>query len=131
MSEPRVTELRSIEFDVTDAATSARFYETCWGLTPVSQQDGVHYLRATGAEHHIVALREGPKARVRSVNFAAPDKVMVDGIHSKGRGVALIDILVVENLWNQSRPIADLGQRLATVEIIIHGAGRLLDEFLK
>ena len=87
MSEPRVTELRSIEYDVTDAATSARFYETCWGLTPVSQQDGVHYLRATGAEHHIVALREGPKARVRSVNFAAPDKVMVDGIHSKLKGL--------------------------------------------
>jgi len=83
MSEPRVTGLRSIEYNVTDVATTARFYEKCWGLAPVVQEDGVQYMRATGAEHHIVALHKGPKAGVKRVNFAAADKTTVDGLHAK------------------------------------------------
>ena len=87
MSEPKVTGLRSIEYNVTDVATSARFYENCWGLAPVAQEGGVHYLRATGAEHHIVALHPGTTVGPKCVHFAADDKAAVDGLHAKLTGL--------------------------------------------
>jgi catechol-2,3-dioxygenase len=87
MAEPRVTGLRSIDYNVTDVATSARFYENCWGLSPVAQEDGAHYLRATGAEHHIVSLHAGAKAGPKCVHFAAGDKAAVDGLHAKLAGL--------------------------------------------
>jgi len=91
MSEPRVTGLRSIDYNVTDVATSARFYENCWGLAPVARQGGAQYMRATGAEHHIVTLHEGPKAGVKCINFGAADSEAVDGLHAKlsGFGAAI------------------------------------------
>ena len=87
MSEPKVTGLRSVEYNVNDVATSARFYEDCWGLAPVAQEGGVHYLRATGAEHHIVALHEGAKVGPKCIHFAADDKEAVDGLHAKLSGL--------------------------------------------
>ncbi len=87
MSEPRVTGLRSIDYNVTDVATSARFYEICWGLSPVAQHDGAQYLRATGAEHHIVSLHPGAKVGPKCVHFAADDKAAVDGLHAKLSGL--------------------------------------------
>ncbi len=87
MSEPKVTGLRSIDYNVTDVANSARFYENCWGLAPVTQQGGVQYMRATGAEHHIVALHQGPTADLKCVHFAAADQEAVDGLHAKLSGL--------------------------------------------
>lgn len=87
MADPRVTGLRSIEYNVPDVAKTARFYENCWGLASVTQENGAHYFRATGAEHHIVVLHEGGEAGVRTVNFAAPDKVTVDALHDKLAGL--------------------------------------------
>ena len=87
MSEPKVTGLRSIEYNVTDVARTARFYEKCWGLAPVADEGGVQYLRATGAEHHIVALHKGAAAGPKCVHFAADDKEAVDGLHAKLSGL--------------------------------------------
>lgn len=87
MSEPKVTGLRSIDYNVTDVANSARFYENCWGLAPVAQEGGAQYLRATGAEHHIVALHQGSKVGPRCIHFAANDKTAVDGLHAKMSGL--------------------------------------------
>ncbi|MDA1325265.1 MAG: VOC family protein [Proteobacteria bacterium] len=91
MTEPKVTGLRSIDYNVTDVATSARFYENCWGLAPVAQEAGGQYLRATGAEHHIVVLHENPTAGVKCINFGADSRAAVDGLHTKlsGFGAAI------------------------------------------
>ena len=92
MSEAMVTGLRSIDYIVTDVAISARFYENCWGLAPVAQEGGVQYMRATGAEHHIITLHEGPTAGVKCVNFAAAGREAVDGLYDKLSGFgAVID----------------------------------------
>lgn len=88
MADPRVTGLRSIEYNVPNVAKTARFYENCWGLAPVAEENGVHYMRATGAEHHIVVLHEGSNTGVRTVNFAAPDKATVDGLNDKLSGLS-------------------------------------------
>jgi len=87
MADPRVTGLRSIEFNVPDVTTTAKFYEKCWGLAPVTQTAGAHYLRATGAEHHIVVLHEGDKAGMRQVNFGASNKATVNALHTKLQGL--------------------------------------------
>ena len=69
MSEPQVTGLRSIEYNVPDAARTSRFYEECWGLSKVAEKNGAHYLRATGDEHHIVVLHQGSQSCVKRINF--------------------------------------------------------------
>ncbi len=89
MADPRVTGLRSIEYNVPDVATTARFYEKIWGLAPVDERDGAHYFRATGEEHHIVVLHEGGKAGVRKVNFAADSKEDVDALHGRLSGIGI------------------------------------------
>lgn len=83
MNRPQVNALRWVEFEVPSVARTAEFYETCWGLAPISHQDGAVYLRATGAEHHIVILREGPVARFARVGLAAPDTQTIDGLHER------------------------------------------------
>ena len=89
MTEPQVTSLRSIEYNVPDLAKTSRFYEICWGLKKVAEEDGKHYFRATGAEHHIVVLHEGGKASVNRINFAADDNAAVDGLHAKLSGLGI------------------------------------------
>ena len=87
MSEPQVTGLRSIEYNVPDAARTSRFYEECWGLSKVAEKNGAHYLRATGDEHHIVALHQGSQACVKRINFAAQNSSAVDALNAKLRGL--------------------------------------------
>ncbi len=89
MAEPQVTSLRSIEYNVPDLAKTSRFYELCWGLKKVAEEDGTNYFRATGAEHHIVVLHEGGKASVNRVNFSAQDSAAVDGLHAKLSGLGI------------------------------------------
>ena len=89
MTEPQVTGLRSIEYNVPDLAKTSHFYELCWGLKKVAEEDGTNYFRATGAEHHIVVLHEGGKASVNRVNFAAADSANVDALHAKLSGLGV------------------------------------------
>jgi catechol-2,3-dioxygenase len=83
MADPRIIGLRSVEFGVGDVAATSKFYQEHWGLGLVTEQDGAAYLRATGAEHHIVALHKRPVPGVVRTNFAAADKAAVDGLHAK------------------------------------------------
>lgn len=87
MSEPSVTGLRSAEFAVADLAGSRKFYEDCWGLETVADTGDAVYLRATGSEHHILALREGPEKKLIRVNFAAEDKATVDALHDRAKAM--------------------------------------------
>jgi catechol-2,3-dioxygenase len=91
MADPRITGLRSIEYGIPDIETTARFYENIWGLTPVAEQNGSRYFRATGAEHHIVVLHERPITGVEKVNFGVDDQASVDALHAKlgGLGIAI------------------------------------------
>ena len=59
MADPKVTGLRSAEFRVPDLAAAKKFYEDCWGLETAAEEGGTVYLRGTGSEHHVLALREG------------------------------------------------------------------------
>ena len=87
MADPSVSGLRSAEFRVPDLAAAKKFYEDCWGLETAAEEGGAVYLRGTGAEHHVLALREGGDKKLLRVNLAADDKQAVDGLYEKAKGL--------------------------------------------
>ncbi|WP_439596347.1 VOC family protein [Falsiroseomonas sp.] len=68
-----LTALRSVDLLVPDLALAERFYTATWGLTVVARDAASLWLRATGADHHVLALHAAPQAAIRSVTFRAAD----------------------------------------------------------
>jgi catechol 2,3-dioxygenase-like lactoylglutathione lyase family enzyme len=85
MNTAKITGLRGIELGVTNLDRAAAFYQCVWGLDPVIADNDTVHLRANGAEHHIVTLRERPKASMLGVHFSAPDRHAVDALHDKAK----------------------------------------------
>jgi catechol 2,3-dioxygenase len=71
MSDFPVTALRSVELLVPDLAAAERFYTATWGLRVAARATGRLWLHATGDDHHVLDLREGAEAAIRSVTFRA------------------------------------------------------------
>src|SRR5436190_415733 len=86
MANGRVTGVRSIELGVRDLRQSADFYSKTWALEEVgSEADSIHF-RATGAEHHVLTIRERKQPALLGVHFAAPDRAAVDALRAKAKG---------------------------------------------
>lgn len=83
MAACHVDAIRGLDLAVHDLAASVDFYCRHWGLAEASRDRGTVYLRATGPEHHALALREGPKIEVLGANYSAPDKATVDALHAR------------------------------------------------
>ena len=81
MGDVRVTAVRSYEIGVTDLARSIEFYRDVWALGVVHQDAGSCSLRTTGPEHHAITIRQAAKPGLVRVDFAAPDRAMVDALH--------------------------------------------------
>lgn len=64
-----ISSLRSVDIGTPDIALSEHFYTQIWGLSVAARQDGVVYLRATGADHHVLALHACEAPEIRSVTF--------------------------------------------------------------
>src|ERR1043166_6663573 len=86
MTNAKVTGIRSVELGVANLDLSAAFYSHIWGLDPVVSDGDTIHLRANGSEHHIVTLRERPKAGMLGVHFATTDRAAVDALHAKAKG---------------------------------------------
>ena len=67
-----ISALRSVAFKVPDLALADDFYTRVWGLRVAAREPGALYLRATGADHHVLALHQhdGP-AQIRYVTLRA------------------------------------------------------------
>ena len=67
-----ISGLRSVAFNVPDLALAEDFYTRVWGLSVSARESGALYLRATGADHHVLALHQhnGP-AQIRCVTLRA------------------------------------------------------------
>ena len=74
MTDARIDGLRSIELGVHDLQKSAEFYRRVWALEDVAAEGDTIHLRGTGREHHVVTLRERPRAGLLGVHFSAPDQ---------------------------------------------------------
>src|SRR5512142_186991 len=92
MTNARVTGLRSVELGVPDLDKAAAFYRDVWGLEEtVSNGDTIH-LRGSGAEHHVLTLRQRPKATFLGVHFAAANHAAVNKLHDqvKAHGATIV-----------------------------------------
>jgi catechol 2,3-dioxygenase-like lactoylglutathione lyase family enzyme len=61
--------IRSVDLGVTDPPRAEAFYRDVWGLTVSDRQRGTIYLRATGTDHHVLALRPHHTAEILSISF--------------------------------------------------------------
>src|SRR5262245_15100548 len=87
MTGPTVTGFRSVELAVFDLNKSAEFYRQVWGLEPIATEGDTMHLRATGREHHVMTLREAPRAALLGVHFAVRDRAAVDALYAHAKGL--------------------------------------------
>src|SRR3979409_1077857 len=85
MTSARVTGLRRVELGVPDLEKSADFYRNVWGLEDVLATGDTIHMRGTGAEHHVLTLRQRPKASFLGVHFAAADHAAVNRLHAQAK----------------------------------------------
>jgi catechol-2,3-dioxygenase len=85
MINAKVTGLRGVELGVRDLNQSVAFYNQVWGLEPVGGSGDTIRLRGNGIEHHVVTLRERPKAGLLGVHFAADGHDAVVALHAKAK----------------------------------------------
>ncbi|MBC9881776.1 glyoxalase [Bradyrhizobium sp. INPA01-394B] len=64
-----VVALRSVDLGTPDLDRSVRFYCDVWGLSLVTRAAGVAYLRATGSDHHVLALYQSELPELGAVTF--------------------------------------------------------------
>lgn len=83
MSNAKVRALRSVEVGLADPQGSLRFFTEIWKLGYVGETGSVHYLRGTGAFHHILALHKAPRPCVVRMVFDAADRATVDALHAQ------------------------------------------------
>jgi len=98
MTNARVAGLRSVELGVPDLNRSSDFYQKVWGLEEVVSDGDTIHLRGTGSEHHIVTLRQRPKAELLAVHFSAPDRHAVAALHAKAKAFGASDVSEVGEL---------------------------------
>ena len=75
-----VVAIRSVEFGVPDIDRAEAFYTDVWGLRLVARHNHVVYLRATGEDHHVLALHPHSSAQILSVSFRVRDDKTFDQI---------------------------------------------------
>jgi catechol 2,3-dioxygenase len=83
MSKAQVRALRSVDLGFADVDKALRFFTEVWKLTPVGEIDGVHYLRATDAFHHIATIRPLSQPALIRMVFDAADRETVDALHAQ------------------------------------------------
>ncbi len=64
-----VTALRSVDLGTPDLDLSLKFYCDVWGLELVTGTADAVYLRASGSDHHVVALHRSERPELRAVTF--------------------------------------------------------------
>jgi catechol 2,3-dioxygenase-like lactoylglutathione lyase family enzyme len=77
-----VIALRSVDLDTTDLERSEKFYVDVWGLEVVARSAGRAYLRATGSDHHVLALHAADRVALKSVTFRCNEAADLDNLAS-------------------------------------------------
>lgn len=93
MSKAQARALRSVDLGFPDPDKARRFFTEVWNLAPVGEIAGVHYLRGTGAFHHIVTLRRTAKPAMIRMVLDAADCAAIDILNAQvvAHGLKSID----------------------------------------
>lgn len=78
-----VRAVRGVDLAVTDLKTAERFFTDVWNLETVAAAGDAVWLRATGAFHHVLTLREGPRTGLIRIVLDAQDRATVDMLHAQ------------------------------------------------
>ncbi len=85
MTRACVTAVRSVDLAVQDLEAARSFFADVWQLTPVADEGGIVYFRATGPHYHVLSLRAAPNNHAALVRIVlqADDRPSVDRIHEQ------------------------------------------------
>jgi catechol 2,3-dioxygenase-like lactoylglutathione lyase family enzyme len=85
LAKASVTAVRSVDLAVQDLDVARSFFADVWHLTPVADESGIVYFRATGPHHHVLSLRAArdQQAALVRVVLQADDRESVDQIHAQ------------------------------------------------
>jgi len=72
--------LRGIVMRAPGAAATKAFYLENWGLSVAAEHDGTLYLRGTGPEPYIYALRDDDTFGIDYINFGVSSRARVDAL---------------------------------------------------
>lgn len=98
-----VTHLCRVAVTAPEPEELADFYEDVWGLRTVARVSGSIYLRGTGDEHHIVAIRHGEQSSISGYRLGLRSAEDVDD--AAAELAANAEVLVVR----EPRPIDEPG----------------------
>lgn len=93
--------IRCVDVAVSNLEEASRFYRDVWGLTEVGYSAAARFYRGTGRYHHILGLFERPKSALLRVIFDAPDRAVVDNLHS---AAVSFGVSAIEEPHRLSRP---------------------------
>ena len=77
--------MRSVDLDTPDLGLSEQFYTSVWGLDLVTRHEDVTYLRASGSDHHVLALRQRERPALRAVTFRLDSDAEFEAIAAASR----------------------------------------------
>lgn len=75
--------LRSLHIGVVDFDLALDFFTRVWGLSTVTKGNGLAYLRASGPDHHVVALHNRTRTEALRIDLRAPSPADIDAIHAR------------------------------------------------
>ncbi|MBJ7484483.1 VOC family protein [Brevundimonas sp.] len=80
----RVSDIRYVGYGVSDLEAERKFYTDTWGLTEVSESDGMVHLAAQGDDElFVVRLRASDRKQIDVIAFAADSRADVDALHQQ------------------------------------------------
>lgn len=79
-AEKLISSLRSVEMGLPDMAAAEKFFTETWHLDVVLRDAGIVYLRGTGADHHLLALRHSDIPALHAITLKATSSMALDTI---------------------------------------------------
>ena len=106
MNSASVCALRNVDLAFADPDKALRFFTEVWNLSHVGENGGVHFLRGTGAFHHILTLRRAPQKAIIRMVLNAADRSTVEALH---RQVVAHGLTSIEPPAKLRQPHGDYG----------------------
>ena len=79
-TEHLISSLRSVEIGLPDVAATEKFFVDTWHLDVAVRTNDIVYLRGTGADHHLIALRHSDAPALYAITLKATSSMALDTI---------------------------------------------------
>lgn len=90
MAQTSAFGIRSVDLAVRDLEATKAFYEAQWGLKEIARENGSVFMRATGADHHVLAIHQAPRSKMMSLTLGAKSRSDIDALHAQAKALGAI-----------------------------------------